>query len=286
MSAFSTYYALTKPGIIYGNSLHIVAGCLLGATVVWSWTSFFGVILGAGLVMASACVVNNIFDREHDAKMKRTKSRALATKQLSTRNAWIFAFILAMAGFFLLITLTNTLTFVLGGVAYVFYVIFYTFLKPITAWNTVVGTIPGALPGMAGYTAITGQLDSIAVVFGLVLVLWQLPHFFAISLRRGDEYQKSGFNMFTNNVSSATAKKTIIALIGAYAASVAWLGYIGLSYLAAGIYIALSLYWLFVAISYKAVIKKWAKQVFLVSLLLTVALPVIMAINLAVLTLI
>ena len=92
--------------------------------------------------------------------------------------------------------------------------------------------------------------------------------------------------MFTNNVSSATAKKTIIALIGAYAASVAWLGYIGLSYLAAGIYIALSLYWLFVAISYKAVIKKWAKQVFLVSLLLTVALPVIMAINLAVLTLI
>jgi protoheme IX farnesyltransferase len=121
-SLLKTYYALTKPGIIYGNALTVAGGFFLAAKGHASVGLFLATLGGACLVMASGCVFNNWLDRDIDSKMPRTKKRALVEGIVSARSALIFATVLGLIGISLLAAFTNWLTVIIGLLGLLFYV--------------------------------------------------------------------------------------------------------------------------------------------------------------------
>ncbi len=268
------YYHVTKPGIVYGNVFHLVAGAFLATPMRWSWVAFLGAIAGSALVIASACVVNNILDRSVDRTMQRTKQRELVTGDISLPHAWLYSACLASSGFLVLLLCTNTLTAVLGAVAYISYAGVYTYSKQKTNWSTIIGTLPGALPGVAGYTAMTGAIDEIALAFGIVLLIWQLPHFYAISLMRRNDYQRSAFHVVTNHMSERHAQYLIAGLVGVHTVVILWLCAVGLRSIAGGILLAAALWWLVITVRLSRPSKRWARRVFSGSLILTMLFPI------------
>jgi protoheme IX farnesyltransferase len=191
-SVLKLYYQLTKPGIVYSNVMAAAAGFLFAARWHISVALAVGVLVGTAFVIAAACVCNNYLDQRIDRKMERTKQRGIAAGKITGMTALPYAAILGMIGFASLAWLTNALTFTLGCVAFFFYVVVYGFAKRRSVHGTLVGTIPGALPPVAGYTAVTGHLDASAVIIFLIMVCWQMSHFYAIAIRRRDDYAAAG----------------------------------------------------------------------------------------------
>lgn len=182
------YYLLTKPGIILGNLLTVAAGFLLASKGEVDFRCFFATLLGLALIIASACVFNNYIDRQIDKKMARTKNRSLAKGLISGRRAIIFAVILEVLGNLILFLYTNLLTVFIAGVGFFVYVVLYSLWKGRTIYGTALGSIAGAVPPVIGYCAVSNHFDLGAFVLFMMMVLWQMPHFFAIALLHFDDY--------------------------------------------------------------------------------------------------
>lgn len=267
------WYVLTKPGIVYGNILHALAGVFIAAASFGlDITSSLGVIFGIAALIASACVVNNYIDRDIDAKMSRTQKRPSVMGNLRLVDIALFAGILALIGFVLLALTVNWLTFWLGALAYVWYSWLYTYSKRVTVHSTVIGVVPGALPAMAGYTALSGQIDLTAIVLFTVVALWQLPHFYAISLFRKEDYRAADIPIASCVWSLKKVKRVMMVTVLLYWLSVVALAIVVLS-LPAGLL-------LFFAASYMVIVTfwkesdtiRWARRVFGVSLIATLSL--------------
>ncbi len=268
MASARDYWLLTKPGIVTGNAYHVLAGIFLAYQFAWSWSTALGVFFGTCALIASACVVNNYFDRHQDAKMGRTKQRPLVNGAISVPAAWVFAIALLMIGFGLLIATTNWLTVGLGVIAYLSYSFVYTYLKRVTAYNTLVGTVPGALPGVAGYTAFSGQLDTIAWLIFVVLAIWQLPHFYAIAIRRRKEYSATDFKFITGSLDKRGMWWLINILIAIYAVTMLVLTQLTMHWLWLVVVGLACGYWLWLAARDSTDYTAWAKRVFGGSLIL------------------
>jgi heme o synthase len=182
------YLSLTKPGIIFGNLITAAAGFFLASKGHIHFGLFLAVLLGISFVIASACVVNNYIDRGIDKKMARTRNRALVAGVISGRNALLYAAALGIAGFLILTFFTNFLTVFLGFIAFFVYVVLYGIWKRRSIHGTIIGSISGALPPVAGYCAVTNRIDTGAVILFIILVAWQMPHFYAIALYRLHDY--------------------------------------------------------------------------------------------------
>lgn len=193
---FKAYYYLTKPGIIYGNLLSTAAGFFLASHRYINLLTFFGVMVGTGCIIAAACVCNNYMDREIDSKMERTKKRAFVTGKIDPRNGFIFAAVLGFIGIFLLLRFTNFLTLVIGAIGFIDYVILYGISKRRSIHGTLVGTISGSMPIVAGYTAVTNRFDMGALLLFLILSFWQMPHFYAIAVYRLKDYTAASIPVF------------------------------------------------------------------------------------------
>lgn len=189
MERIKAYYILTKPGIIYGNILTGIAGFFIASQGKIDLGLLLAYMVGMALVIASACVLNNIIDRGIDKKMKRTKQRALATGEIDVRSAGIYSIVLGVLGFATLFFFVNVLVVGLGAAAYVLYIAAYGIAKRKTVHGTLIGSVPGAIPPVAGYVAVTNSIDFTALLLFLILVLWQMPHFYAIALFRKKEYE-------------------------------------------------------------------------------------------------
>lgn len=278
-----SYLQLIKPGITLSNTLSGVAGFFLAASVVpFSLTAFVGAIGGIACIIASACVANNMLDRNIDKRMKRTSKRDIASGIISIPKALVVCVLLGLLGFTLLLVWTNMLTFWLGVLAYVWYVVIYGLAKRTTAYSTIIGGVAGALPPVAGYTALTGRLDMAAVILFLILFLWQLPHFYAISMFRRDEYAKAGLPVWSVRFGMASAKIQIFVSVVLYAVVASLLtvyGYTGIVYLVVSS--ALSLYWVYKGITlYKKVDDvKWARTMFGVSLMVLLSMILLISIG-------
>lgn len=186
------YYLLTKPGIILGNLFTVAAGFLLASKGKMDIGLFLATLLGIALIMASACVFNNYIDRPLDKKMKRTKNRALVTGLISDRNALIFAVFLGVLGGVVLFWYTNPLTVGIAALGFFVYVVLYSFWKSHTVYGTAIGSVAGAVPPVIGYCAVSNHLDKGALILFVMLVLWQMPHFFAVALLHLDDYARAG----------------------------------------------------------------------------------------------
>lgn len=266
-----------------------IAGFFLAVAVVGAsllspatWAVFGAAMGGIALVIASACVVNNILDRKMDAKMKRTLKRGIVDGSITIPKAVVFAAVLGGIGFALLFFWTNLLTFWLGVLAYVWYVVIYGYTKRTTVLSTVIGGVAGSLPPVAGYTALTGVLDPAAIVLFAILYFWQLPHFYAISMWRKDDYAKAGVPVWAVRYGLKSTKRQIFISVVLYAFSAPLLtlfGYTGIIYLA--ISTGLSVYWLYKGITlYKKVDDiKWSKVMFGISLLVLMAMCALIAVG-------
>lgn len=270
-----SYLQLIKPGITLSNTLTGAAGFFLAASMVaFSWTALLGAVAGIAFVIASACVINNIIDRDIDKRMKRTSKREVASGSIDIPKAIVFGVILGLIGFTLLLTLTNVVTFILGVIAYVWYVVIYGYAKRTTALSTIIGGVPGALPPMAGYTALTGSIDLAAILLFAILFFWQLPHFYAISIFRQSDYASAKLPVWAvrYGIKSAKAQIFISVVLYAIAASLlAVFGYTGYIYFVLSS--ILSIYWIYKGISlYRKVDDvKWARTMFGVSLMVLLA---------------
>lgn len=182
------YYLLTKPGIVLGNLFTFAAGFLLASKGTFDFRLFSVTLLGLALTMASACVFNNYIDRQVDKKMERTKNRALVKGLISGRHALFFATVLGIAGMSLLLLSTNVVTVFVAGAGFFIYVVLYSFWKCRTIYGTAIGSLAGAVPPVVGYCAVSNHLDAGALILFAMLVLWQMPHFFAIALAHFDDY--------------------------------------------------------------------------------------------------
>lgn len=229
------YYRLTKPGIIYGNLYTAIAGYLFGSLLQISWPVFGAAMLGIALVIAGACVFNNILERDIDAKMERTKDRATATGRITVPRASAFGALLSLFGFTMLYLYVNVLTVLVVLMGFVVYVVVYGYAKRVTRSHTLIGSIAGAVAITAGYTAATNTIDTKAVLIFLILVLWQMPHFYAIAIYRLREYSAAGIPLLPSAVGARTTKVIIAVYIAAFVGAeslLTILGYTGYTYLA------------------------------------------------------
>ena len=185
------YYRLSKPGIIYANILTAAAGYLVGSRFHIRPSIAFSLLVGTGLVIAGACACNNVLDRRIDARMARTSKRSLVTGKVRARSALLFAGSATGLGIGLLAMTQNWLTSLLIAIAFVDYVLLYGWGKRHSVHGTLIGCISGAIPLVAGYTAVHGRLDVTAGLLFLLMVAWQMGHFYGIALYRLEDYQRA-----------------------------------------------------------------------------------------------
>ncbi len=183
-----TYYWLTKPGIIYGNAVTGAGGFFLASKGHIDFLLLLTTLAGLSFIIASACVINNIFDKDIDAKMERTHRRAIVQESISKSKAFIFATILGLLGVAILLLLTNQYALLTALTGWIVYVALYSPLKRATRHATLIGALSGATPPVVGYVAVTKDFDLGALLLFLILIAWQMPHFYSIAVYRLHDY--------------------------------------------------------------------------------------------------
>jgi heme o synthase len=189
------FYELIKPRmnlLILGTT---TVGFSLAARTTDDWKRLPNALIGTALCAASAAILNQLLEKQYDAQMERTANRPLPTGRISERQALILGILAGVLGGCYLLLLVNWMTALLGTATLTSYVLVYTPLKRLTTLNTIVGAIPGAVPPMMGWTAVTGSLATPALALFGILFVWQIPHFLAIATLYRDDYRRGGFKM-------------------------------------------------------------------------------------------
>ncbi|MBX4197435.1 heme o synthase [Candidatus Saccharibacteria bacterium] len=282
ISQLKQYYALTKPGIIYGNLITAGAGFFLASRGHVSMGRLLVTLLGLGLVIASACVFNNYIDKDIDEQMARTKRRALVTKAISDQSALIYGSGLGIAGGLVLAIWVNWLALIVSAAGWLVYIFLYTLSKRRTVYSTLIGSVSGSTPPVVGYCAAANHLDGGALLLFLALTFWQMPHFYAIAIRRYKDYKAAGLPVLPVQYGITAAKRQIVGYIIGFIVVVSLLkiyGYTGYTFLV--VVEAISLAWLRLALKgFEAGNdQKWAKGVFLFSLVVTLVFSFMLSVD-------
>jgi protoheme IX farnesyltransferase len=216
------YLQLSKSRIVLMVLITTAAGYLFAADHV-DGALMLHALLGTALVAAGTNALNQYVEREHDARMHRTRTRPLPSGRITPRAALIFSSAIAIIGTLYLGLAVNWLTATLGAFTLASYIFVYTPLKRISTINTLIGAIPGAVPPLMGWTAATNQLSAGGwIIFG-ILFLWQLPHFMAISWLHREDYARGGFAMLAvrDANGSAVARQAVFYTLALLPVSVA-----------------------------------------------------------------
>jgi heme o synthase len=189
------YLALTKPDVSFLVVLTTLAGYALGAVGPLDWLRLAQTVIGTTLVAAGTSALNHYFERDSDARMRRTASRPLPSGALAPAEAFWFGSGLAVAGALELLLTTNALAAGLAVLTSLMYLGIYTPLKTRTTAATLIGAVPGALPPVIGWAAARGSFGAGAYVLFAILFLWQVPHFHSISWVYREDYARAGIRM-------------------------------------------------------------------------------------------
>jgi heme o synthase len=191
----AVYADLTKARLTFLVVLTTLVGFYLGSPSSVNYFLMIHAVLGTALVASGAAALNQLLEREHDAKMRRTKNRPLPSGRLQPTTVMVFGGVSACAGLLYLALAVNLTTSVIGAISLLSYLFIYTPLKRMTWLNTAIGAVPGALPPLMGWTAARGELSREGWALFAILAFWQLPHFLAIAWMYREEYEKAGFKM-------------------------------------------------------------------------------------------
>ena len=189
--------ALGKPRIVAFIVVTVVAGFLLAPGAGAGLLALLHAVTGTTLVAAGTNALNQLFERDVDALMRRTERRPLAAGRLSAPAGAAFGWSAGAGGIAWLAWFTNETTAALAALTLVSYVFVYTPLKRKSTLATLVGAVPGALPIVGGWTAGGGTLGPEAWALFWIMFLWQLPHFLALSWIYRDDYRRAGLRMLS-----------------------------------------------------------------------------------------
>ena len=248
----ANFLALTKPKIVLLLTLTALVGMMLTIEFYTNILSSLASLIGFAFLAASSAALNQIFDRESDKNMERTKKRPLASGDISLTQALTFTAILLFIGSSLLLYFSNLLTLFITTFGFVFYSLVYTiYLKWATPQNIVIGGLSGALPPLIGWTAVTNEISLLPLILVLIIFLWTPPHFWPLAIDRLDEYKKEGVPMMPIAKGVSRTKKEMIVysvlLLGASLAPFFY-GLTGYFYLISTT--ALNLYFIYLCIAY------------------------------------
>ena len=283
-SIFYNLLILTKPGIIIGNIINSFAGFFLAAKIYQSHIDLFylvTVILAIILIIASGCVFNNIYYRDIDGLMERTKNRPLVQNKISINFSIIYALILGIIGFFILYYFCNILSFITAIIGFLFYVIIYTiFLKRNSIYDIHIGSISGSMPPLIAYFFVSGKVDFEAIILFVILIFWQIAHSLAIVIYRMDDFKKANIAIMPNIKNIKITKINILIYIILFliaAASLFLSDFVGLFYLT--LILIASLYWLFGYFKQEIDEKKLAKKILFLSIIVIFIFDITLMLN-------
>lgn len=257
--------------------LTTLVGFYLGGRGALDWALLFNTLAATALVAAGASALNQLLEREYDAKMRRTQDRPLPAGRLQPTTVMIFGGVSSVAGLIYLALAVNLLTSVLGAVTLVSYLFIYTPLKRVTWLNTAIGAVPGALPPLMGWTAARGELSGEGWALFAILFFWQLPHFFAIAWLYKDEYAKAGFQMLpsVDPDGTRTGQQAVSNTLGLLLVSLCPFAFkmAGTAYLAGAIVLGVGFLWCAIRFSRQLTLVR-ARQLFFASI---IYLPLLLA---------
>ena len=248
----ASYINLCKPKIVLLLTITALVGMLLSINFYSNILDGLASLLGFALLAGASAALNQIFDRETDKNMNRTKTRPLASGEISLFSALTFTAILLFVGSSLLLYFSNLLTLLITTFGFIFYSLIYTiYLKWSTPQNIVIGGLSGALPPLIGWTAVNNDISLLPLTLVLVIFLWTPPHFWPLAIDRLDEYKKEGVPMMpiAKGV-SRTKKEMVVYAILLLAASLApfFYGLTGYFYLISTT--TLNLHFIYLCIAY------------------------------------
>jgi protoheme IX farnesyltransferase len=208
-SSWRDYLVLAKPRITIMILLTVAVAMVFASRLLQTSVApiaWISAMIGTSMVAASASVMNQWFERDRDFLMPRTRNRPLPSGRLTMSEANVFGWLLFVFGLSLTYFGANMTAALVSFVTWFIYCWVYTPMKVWSWWNTAVGTLPGALPVMIGWTAAGGSIGSMAA-WGLtgIVILWQFPHFMAIAWLYKDQYSQAGFRMLTRQEPSGIA---------------------------------------------------------------------------------
>jgi len=189
------FLELTKPRITLLILICTAVGYFFGSPNAFHFAGLIHVLLGTALMASGTAALNQWYEADSDAKMRRTSKRPLAAGRMKRIHGLVFGVLLSTAGFADLWFGTNALAAALGLFTLATYIFLYTPLKRRSAVCTTVGALPGAMPPLIGYAAASGVLDAGALALFLILFVWQFPHFYAIAWMYREDYARGGIRM-------------------------------------------------------------------------------------------
>ena len=194
-SRANDYYELTKPRMNFLVLVTTMVGYYMAVQSRGDWRQLLPTLVGTALTAASAAVLNQLIERDHDKLMPRTRFRPLPAGRMRPAEAAVYGVLLGVVGVGYLAWAVNGLTAAIGAFTLLSYIAVYTPLKRVTTLNTVVGAVPGALPPVMGWTAVHNAVSPQAAVLFCILFFWQMPHFLAIATLYRRDYAAGGFKM-------------------------------------------------------------------------------------------
>jgi len=186
------YVELSKPRIVLMVLVTAFVGFYLGSESVPDYSKLLQMLFGTALAAAGTLALNQVLERDTDAKMERTRRRPLPDGRLQTREALWFGLLVTAAGLVYLLLAVNLLSALVTGLITASYLLWYTPMKLRSSLCVLVGAVPGALPPVIGWVAATGSLDVGAGVLFAIMFLWQVPHTLAIARLYRSDYARAG----------------------------------------------------------------------------------------------
>ena len=194
-SRLSIYAELSKLNILSLVLIATILGYYLGTSGLISWKRLFITLLGTALTASGSGALNHYLERETDKFMVRTKNRPLPAGLIKPAEVMNYGVLMVLAGIMILVIQINMLTGFIALLTAFLYIVVYTPLKKITWLNTSIGSIPGALPILGGWTASSGSIDTMAWVLFAIMYLWQHPHFYSIAWICRSDYAEAKLKM-------------------------------------------------------------------------------------------
>ena len=194
-SRLSIYAELSKLNILSLVLIATILGYYLGTSGLISWKHLFITLLGTALTASGSGALNHYLERETDKFMVRTKNRPLPAGLIKPAEVMNYGVLMVLAGIMILVIQVNMLTGFIALLTAFLYIVVYTPLKKISWLNTSIGSIPGALPILGGWTASSGSIDAMAWVLFAIMYLWQHPHFYSIAWICRSDYAEAKLKM-------------------------------------------------------------------------------------------
>jgi len=195
----SDLFELVKARLTSLVLLTTAVGFYLGSESPVDYAKLLHVVFGTAAAAAGAAALNQWWERKPDALMHRTKTRPVPAGRMRPAEALVLGLVFSLFGVTYLALVCNVLSAILAAITITIYIFGYTPLKRTSTANTIVGAIPGAIPPMIGWAAARGTIDAGAGSLFAILLLWQLPHFFAIAWMYREDYSRAGFRMISSD---------------------------------------------------------------------------------------